>query len=261
MQDLKLKKLICLDKPAENNLVSAAPSPTTDGKTETVAVQPAPKNIQAPNTGVQNTTGIITTILVLVLILGLTTLIVSKLSKKSKKIILSIFMLATATFGGINAFSKLSYAETLVDGKPCQTTGYTDYEVGANVTVGIKVNEDGDTPNAGHSAGLENIFIKIKGTGDPEKDKAALKAEIDKLKLTEDKELLKKFKDNYNRAKCTRHAGNDEYCIDTDIDIFPLEVDKNITTEPKVSDEKQLYEISALIQQENGEGIPATPHI
>ena len=43
MQDLKLKKLICLDKPAENNLVSAAPSPTTDGKTETVAVQPAPK--------------------------------------------------------------------------------------------------------------------------------------------------------------------------------------------------------------------------
>ena len=55
MQDLKLKKLICLDKPAENNVVSAAPSPTTDGKTETVAVQPAPKNIQAPNTGVQNT--------------------------------------------------------------------------------------------------------------------------------------------------------------------------------------------------------------
>ena len=38
MQDLKLKKLICLDKPAENNLVSAAPSPTTGGKTETVAV-------------------------------------------------------------------------------------------------------------------------------------------------------------------------------------------------------------------------------
>ena len=88
MQDLKLKKLICLDKPAENNVVSAAPSPTTDGKIETVAVQPAPKNIQAPNTGVQNTTGIITTILVLALILGLTTLIVSKLSKKSKKIIL-----------------------------------------------------------------------------------------------------------------------------------------------------------------------------
>ena len=38
MQDLKLKKLICLDKPAENNVVSAAPSLTTDGKTETVAV-------------------------------------------------------------------------------------------------------------------------------------------------------------------------------------------------------------------------------
>lgn len=84
MQDLKLKKLICLDKPAENNLVSAAPSPT-DRKTETVAVQPAPKNIQAPNTGVQNTTGIIATILVLALILGLTTLIASKLGKKSKK--------------------------------------------------------------------------------------------------------------------------------------------------------------------------------
>ena len=252
MQDLKLKKLICLDKPAENNVVSAAPSPTTDGKTETVAVQPAPKNIQAPNTGVQNTTGIITTILVLALILGLTTLIVSKLSKKSKKIILSIFMLATATFGGINAFSKLSYAETLVDGKPCQTTGYTDYEVGTEVSITLDVRGQGNlTPIS--------KFIKVKGTGDPEKDKAALAAEIDKLK--DDKDLLKKFKDNYNAVKCTGHAGNDEYCIETDIDIFPLEVGKNITTEPKVSDEKQLYEISALIQQEGGFGIIATPHI
>ena len=249
MQDLKLKKLICLDKPAENNVVSAAPSPT-DGKTETVAVQPAPKNIQAPNTGVQNTAGIITTILVLALILGLTTLIVSKLSKKSKKIILSIFMLATATFGGINAFSKLSYAETLVDGKPCQTTGYTDYEVGADVTVGIDVTA---------SYNKSQIFIKVKGTGDPEKDKAALAAEIDKLK--DDKDLLKKFKDNYNAVKCTGHAGNDEYCIDIDIDMFPLEVGKNITTEPKVSDEKQLYEISALIQQEGGLGVIANLHI
>ena len=252
MQDLKLKKLICLDKPAENNLVSAAPSPTTDGKTETVAVQPAPKNIQAPNTGVQNTTGIITTILVLALILGLTTLIVSKLSKKSKKIILSIFMLATATFGGINAFSKLSYAETLVDGKPCQTTGYTDYEVGAEVSITLDVRGQGNlTPIS--------KFIKVKGTGDPEKDKAALAAEIDKLK--DDKELLKKFKDSYNAVKCSESAGSDEYCIDTDIDIFPLEVGKNITTEPKVGDEKQLYEISALIQQEGGPGIPANPHI
>ena len=252
MQDLKLKKLICLDKPAENNVVSAAPSPTTDGKTETVAVQPAPKNIQAPNTGVQNTTGIITTILVLALILGLTTLIVSKLSKKSKKIILSIFMLATATFGGINAFSKLSYAETLVDGKPCQTTGYTDYEVGAEVSITLDVRGQGNlTPIS--------KFIKVKGTGDPEKDKAALTAEIDKLK--DDKELLKKFKDSYNAVKCSESAGSDEYCIDTDIDIFPLEVGKNITTEPKVGDEKQLYEISALIQQEGGPGIPANPHI
>ena len=259
MQDLKLKKLICLDKPAENNLVSAAPSPTTDGKTETVAVQPAPKNIQAPNTGVQNTTGIITTILVLALILGLTTFIVLKLSKKSKKIILSIFMLATATFGGINAFSKLSYAETLVDGKPCQTTGYTDYEVGANVVVGLKIYEDWGEQGASASAGIEKLFIKIKGTGNPEKDKAALATEIDKLK--DDKELLKKFKDNYNAVKCTGNPGNDEYCIETDIDIYPLEVGKNITAEPKVSDEKQLYEINALIQQEDGDGIPATPHI
>jgi hypothetical protein len=252
MQDLKLKKLICLDKPAENNVVSAAPSPTTDGKTETVAVQPAPKNIQAPNTGVQNTAGIITTILVLALILGLTTLIASKLSKKSKKIILSIFMLATATFGGINAFSKLSYAETLVDGKPCQTTGYTDYEVGAEVSITLDVRGQGNlTPIS--------KFIKVKGTGDPEKDKAALAAEIDKLK--DDKELLKKFKDSYNAVKCSESAGSDEYCIDTDIDIFPLEVGKNITTEPKVGDEKQLYEISALIQQEGGPGIPANPHI
>ena len=252
MQDLKLKKLICLDKPAENNVVSAAPSPTTDGKTETVAVQPAPKNIQAPNTGVQNTAGIITTILVLALILGLTTLIVSKLSKKSKKIILSIFMLATATFGGINAFSKLSYAETLVNGKPCQTTGYTDYEVGAEVSITLDVRGQGNLTAI-------SKFIKVKGTGDPEKDKAALAAEIDKLKGNKD--LLKKFKDNYNAVKCTGHAGNDEYCIETDIDIFPLEVGKNITTEPKVSDEKQLYEISALIQQEGGFGIIATPHI
>ena len=259
MQDLKLKKLICLDKPAENNLVSAAPSPTTDGKTETVAVQPAPKNIQAPNTGVQNTTGIITTILILALILGLTTLIVSKLSKKSKKIILSIFMLATATFGGINAFSKLSYAETLVDGKPCQTTGYTDYEVGANVTVGLKVNEDGERKYASPAAGIKKLFIKVKGTGDPEKDKAALAAEIDKLK--DDKDLLKKFKDNYNAEKCTGNPGNDEYCIETDIDIYPLGVGKNITTEPKVDSEKQLYEISALIQQEGGLGVLANPHI
>lgn len=252
MQDLKLKKLICLDKPAENNLVSAAPSPTTGGKTETVAVQPAPKNIQAPNTGVQNTTGIITTILVLALILGLTTLIVSKLSKKSKKIILSIFMLATATFGGINAFSKLSYAETLVDGKPCQTTGYTDYEVGTEVSITLDVRGQGNlTPIS--------KFIKVKGTGDPEKDKAALAAEIDKLK--DDKDLLKKFKDNYNAVKCTRNSGNDEYCIETDIDIFPLEVGKNITAEPKVSDEKQLYEISALIQQAGGFGVIANPHI
>ena len=258
MQDLKLKKLICLDKPAENNLVSAAPSPTTDGKTETVAVQPAPKNTQAPNTGVQNTTGIITTILVLALILGLTTLIASKLSKKSKKIILSIFMLATATFGGINAFSKLSYAETLVNGKPCQTTGYTDYEVGANISLGLKVSEDG-VEGASAAAGVEKFFIKVKGTGDPEKDKAALAAEIDKLKG--DKELLKKFKDNYNAAKCTGNSGNDEYCIETDIDIYPLEVGKNITTEPKVSDEKQLYEISVLIQQAGGFGIIANPHI
>ena len=260
MQDLKLKKLICLDKPAENNMVSAAPSPT-DKKPETVAVQSAPKNIQAPNTGVQNTTGIITTILVLALILGLTTLIASKLSKKSKKIILSIFMLTTATFGGISAFSKLSYAETLVNGKPCQTTGYSDYEVGANITVGIKVAEDGGVSGISNEAGLEKIFIKVKGTGDPEKDKAALKAEIDKLKLTKDKELLKKFKDNYNKAKCTRHAGNDEYCMDADIDTFLLEVDKNITTSPKKDDENQLYEIEAIIQQEGGLGIVVIPHI
>ncbi len=73
--------------------------------------------------------------------------------------------------------------------------------------------------------------------------------------------MLKKFKDNYNAVKCTGHAGSDEYCIDTDIDIFPLEVGKNITTEPKVGDEKQLYEISALIQQEGGLGVLANPHI
>ena len=109
------------------------------------------------------------------------------------------------------------------------------------------------------AAGVKKLFIKVKGTGDPEKDKAALAAEIDKLK--DDKELLKKFKDSYNAVKCSESAGSDEYCIDTDIDIFPLEVGKNITTEPKVGDEKQLYEISALIQQEGGPGIPANPHI
>ena len=223
MQDLKLKKLICLDKTAENNLVSAAPSPT-DGKTETVAVQPAPKNIQAPNTGAQNITGIITTILVLALILGLTTLIASKLSKKSKKIILSVFMLATATFGGINAFSKLSYAETLVDGKPCQTTGYTDYEVGANVTVGINV--------PGEPYNKSQIFIKVKGTGDPEKDKAALAAEIDKLK--DDKELLKSAIKNFKESNPTSDIVTED---------FDGGIERHISKSPKQDEEKQIYQV------------------
>ncbi len=232
MQDLKLKKLICLDKPAENNLVSAAPSPT-DGKTETVAVQPAPKNIQAPNTGVQNITGIITTILVLALILGLTTLITSKLSKKSKKIILSIFMLATATFGGINAFSKLSYAETLVDGKPCQTTGYTDYEVGADVSVGIDVTVT--------SYNKSQIFIKVKGTGDPEKDKAALTAEIDKLK--DDKDLLKSAVENFNDSNPTlKHLDGTDIVAE---DFNNGGIKQNISKSPKQDEEKQLYQIDA----------------
>ena len=65
-------------------------------------------------------------------------------------------MLATATFGGINAFSKLSYAETLVNGKPCQTTDYTDYEVGANVAVGLKAYEDyREKQGASAAAGIE----------------------------------------------------------------------------------------------------------
>ena len=225
MQDLKLKKLICLDKPAENNLVSAAPSPT-DGKTETVAVQPAPKNIQAPNTGAQNITGIIATILVLALILGLTTLIVSKLSKKSKKIILSVFMLATATFGGINAFSKLSYAETLVDGKPCQTTGYTDYEVGANVTVGVDLDGSFNKPQ---------LFIKVKGTGDPEKDKTALAAEIDKLK--DDKELLKSVVKNFKESNPTSGIV---------VENFNGEIKQHISKSPKQDEEKQIYQVDAI---------------
>ena len=248
MQDLKLKKLICLDKPAENNLVSTAPSPT-DGKTETVAVQPAPKNIQAPNTGVQNTTGIITTILVLALILGLTTLIVSKLSKKSKKIILSIFMLATATFGGINAFSKLSYAETLVDGKPCQTTGYTDYEVGADVTVGIDV--------TGASYNKSQIFIKVKGTGDPEKDKAALAAEIDKLK--DDKDLLKSAVRNFNDSNPTlKHLDGTDIVAE---DFNNGGIKQNISKSPKQDEEKQLYQIDANFTTSTGLPISVTDYL
>ena len=248
MQDLKLKKLICLDKPAENNLVSAAPSPT-DGKTETVAVQPAPKNIQAPNTGVQNTTGIITTILVLALILGLTTLIVSKLSKKSKKIILSIFMLATATFGGINAFSKLSYAETLVDGKPCQTTGYTDYEVGADVTVGIDV--------TGASYNKSQIFIKVKGTGDPEKDKAALAAEIDKLK--DDKDLLKSAVRNFNDSNPTlKHLDGTDIVAE---DFNNGGIKQNISKSPKQDEEKQLYQVYADFTTSTGLPISVTDYL
>ena len=252
MQDLKLKKLICLDKPAENNVVSAAPSPTTDGKTETVAVQPAPKNIQAPNTGVQNTAGIITTILVLALILGLTTLIVSKLSKKSKKIILSIFMLATATFGGINAFSKLSYAETLVNGKPCQTTGYTDYEVGANISLGLKVNEDGVEQGASVAAGVEKFFIKVKGTGDPEKDKAALAAEIDKLK--DDKDLLKSAVRNFNDSNPTLKHPNGTDIVAED---FNGGIKQHISKSPKQDDEKQVYQIYANFTTSTG--IPVSP--
>ena len=256
MQDLKLKKLICLDKPAENNLVSAAPSPT-DGKTETVAVQPAPKNIQAPNTGVQNTTGIITTILVLALILGLTTLIVSKLSKKSKKIILSIFMLATATFGGINAFSKLSYAETLVDGKPCQTTGYTDYEVGANISLGLKVNEDGEKEGASVAAGVKKLFIKVKGTGDPEKDKAALAAEIDKLK--DDKDLLKSAVRNFNDSNPTlKHLDGTDIVAE---DFNNGGIKQNISKSPKQDEEKQLYQIDANFTTSTGLPISVTDYL
>ena len=248
MQDLKLKKLICLDKPAENNVVSAAPSPT-DGKTETVAVQPAPKNIQAPNTGVQNTAGIITTILVLALILGLTTLIVSKLSKKSKKIILSIFMLATATFGGINAFSKLSYAETLVNGKPCQTTGYTDYEVGADVSVGIDV--------TGASYNKSQIFIKVKGTGDPEKDKAALAAEIDKLK--DDKELLKSAVINFNNSNPTlKHLNGTDIAAE---DFNNGGIKQNISKSPKQDDEKQLYQVYADFTTSTGIPVSAVDYL
>ena len=247
MQDLKLKKLICLDKPAENNLVSAAPSPT-DGKTETVAVQPAPKNIQAPNTGAQNTAGIITTILVLALILGLTTLIVSKLSKKSKKIILSIFMLATATFGGINAFSKLSYAETLVDGKPCQTTDYTDYEVGADVTVGIDVTA---------SYNKSQIFIKVKGTGDPEKDKAALAAEIDKLK--DDKDLLKSAVRNFNDSNPTLKHPNGTDIVAEDFNNGGIK--QNISKSPKQDEEKQLYQVYANFTTSTGLPISVTDYL
>ena len=252
MQDLKLKKLICLDKPAENNVVSAAPSPTTDGKTETVAVQPAPKNIQAPNTGVQNTAGIITTILVLALILGLTTLIVSKLSKKSKKIILSVFMLATATFGGINAFSKLSYAETLVNGKPCQTTGYTDYEVGANISLGLKVNEDGEKEGASVAAGVKKLFIKVKGTGDPEKDKAALAAEIDKLK--DDKDLLKSAVRNFNDSNPTlKHPDGTDIVAED----FNGGIKQHISKSPKQDEEKQVYQVYANFTTSTG--IPVSP--
>ena len=245
MQDLKLKKLICLDKPAENNVVSAAPSPTTDGKIETVAVQPAPKNIQAPNTGVQNAAGIITTILVLALILGLTTLIVSKLSKKSKKIILSIFMLATATLGGINAFSKLSYAETLVDGKPCQTTGYTDYEVGTEVSITLDVRGQGNlTPIS--------KFIKVKGTGDPEKDKAALAAEIDKLK--NDKDLLKSAVRNFNDSNPTLKHLNGTDIVAED---FNGGIKQNISKSPKQDEEKQVYQVYANFTTSTG--IPVSP--
>ena len=246
MQDLKLKKLICLDKPAENNVVSVAPSPTTDGKTETVAVQPAPKNIQAPNTGVQNTAGIITTILVLALILGLTTLIASKLSKKSKKIILSIFMLATATFGGINAFSKLSYAE------PCQTTGYTDYEVGANISLGLKVNEDGVEQGASVAAGVKKLFIKVKGTGDPEKDKAAIAAEIDKLK--DDKDLLKSAVRNFNDSNPTlKHPDGTDIVAED----FNGGIKQHISKSPKQDDENQVYQIYANFTTSTG--IPVSP--
>ena len=251
MQDLKLKKLICLDKPAENNVVSAVPSPT-DKKPETVAVQSAPKNIQAPNTGVQNTTGIITTILVLALILGLTTLIASKLSKKSKKIILSIFMLATATFGGISAFSKLSYAETLVNGKPCQTTGYSDYEVGAEVDTTLDVRAQGNL------TGITK-FIKIKGTGDPEKDKAALKAEIDKLK--NDKESIESMVTQFNINNPTLFL---MYDITKQLspDNFQFGISQKIIKEPKVDDEKQLYKIDAeYLSSNTGEPVQLVDHL
>ena len=134
-------------------------------------------------------------------------------------------MLATATFGGINAFSKLSYAETLVDGKPCQTTGYTDYEVGANVTVGVDLDGSFNKPQ---------LFIKVKGTGDPEKDKTALAAEIDKLKG--DKELLKSVVKNFKESNPTSGIV---------VENFNGEIKQHISKSPKQDEEKQIYQVDA----------------
>ena len=161
-------------------------------------------------------------------------------------------MLATATFGGINAFSKLSYAETLVDGKPCQTTGYTDYEVGANISLGLKVNEDGAEQGASVAAGVEKFFIKVKGTGDPEKDKAALAAEIDKLK--DDKDLLKSAVRNFNDSNPTLKHPNGTDIVAED---FNGGIKQHISKSPKQDDEKQVYQIYANFTTSTG--IPVSP--
>ena len=113
----------------------------------------------------------------------------------------------------------------LVDGKPCQTTGYTDYEVGANVTVGIDV--DG-------SYNKSQLFIKVKGTGDPEKDKTALVAEIDKLK--DDKELLKSTVRNFKESNPTS---------DIVAENFNGGIKQHISKSPKQDEEKQIYQIYA----------------
>ena len=154
-------------------------------------------------------------------------------------------MLATATFGGINAFSKLSYAETLVNGKPCQTTGYTDYEVGADVSVGIDV--------TGASYNKSQIFIKVKGTGDPEKDKAALAAEIDKLK--DDKDLLKSAVRNFNDSNPTLKHLNGTDIVAEDFNNGGIK--QNISKSPKQDDEKQVYQVYADFTTSTG--IPVSP--
>ena len=89
-----------------------------------------------------------------------------------------------------------------------------------------------DVPGAPYNK--SQIFIKVKGTGDPEKDKAALTAEIDKLK--DDKELLKSAVRNFKESNPTS---------DIVAEDFDGGIKQYISKSPKQDEEKQIYQVDA----------------
>ncbi|MBF1003203.1 MAG: hypothetical protein HXK93_02970, partial [Candidatus Nanogingivalaceae bacterium] len=90
------------------------------------------------------------------------------------------------------------------------------------------------------------------GTGDPEKDKAALAAEIDKLK--DDKDLLKSAVRNFNDSNPTlKHPDGTDIVAED----FNGGIKQHISKSPKQDDEKQVYQIYANFTTSTG--IPVSP--